>query len=120
MEPAVVITGDPDRLRQLTERLLGLLRGPSGPDPARDSIRLRRTGGAAELVVTSSRHLAHIAGTGDGFSSANTTGTGDADTRVSIGLILARIITERHGGTLTVTDQPDGSTLTVRLPATTR
>ncbi|WP_344646855.1 PAS domain-containing protein [Cryptosporangium japonicum] len=113
LEPAIGVHGDPDRLRQLADKLLTLaLDGSEMP-----MVTLRRLGDNAELTVGSRRRLTLSA---DGFSRANTTGTGDADTRTGIALVLARVVAERHGGTLTVTEQPGGSTFVVLLPLAER
>ncbi|MFG1928615.1 GAF domain-containing protein [Cryptosporangium sp. NPDC048952] len=117
IEAGVLISGDPDRLRQLAAKLLTITTAAPLTDPAEPQVVLRQTAEMAELVLLSGRRIAlrH-----DGFSPANTTGTGDTDTRIGVGLVLARIVAERHGGTFEITDRADGSAVTVRLPALVR
>ncbi|GAA0220548.1 sensor histidine kinase [Cryptosporangium japonicum] len=114
--PPLVVRGDPGRLRQLTDNLAALAVDRSDPRGPAPSFTLRPSDDTAELRVTTSRRLTPRSGS---YSPANATGTGDANTRTGVALVLTRLIAERHGGTLKVTDQSDGSTITVRLPVAT-
>ncbi|MFI5907490.1 PAS domain-containing protein [Dactylosporangium sp. NPDC051541] len=106
---AVRVPGDPDRLRQLAARLIAHAIGRS-PDGGAVRIALDTADGVARLTVRDDGAPAR----GDvfeRFSAANTTGIGDSTGGVS--LAIARIIIERHRGTITV---DAGNTVTVRLP----
>jgi signal transduction histidine kinase len=115
LAPSIEVTGDPGRLRQLADKLLAIAIDASPAAPHRPQVSLQQAEDMAELVVTSGHRLAPRQAN-ERFSAANTTGTGDTGTRIGIGLVLARIITERHGGTLEVTDHTSGSAIRVRLP----
>ena len=61
-----------------------------------------------EPVMTASRRLAALPGPDDGPYRRS----------VGLSVLLARAIATSHGGTLTMTQQPDGEVaITVRLPA---
>lgn len=120
LRPDVHVPGDPDRLRALADALLVT------------AIAIDRDGGALQVSLTVSKDTAHLtvsinaaidhaADPFDRFSPANSTGTGHgADaTTPALGLALARVIAERHGGTLTLTDHPRTASATVRLPLST-
>jgi len=118
IEPLVHVVGDRDRLRALADALLANAIAADG-DGGSLHVALEISGGTAHLTVTHN-------GPGPAsdpfgrFSPANTTGTGHTDATPTLGLALARVITERHGGTLTLTEHTDAITIAVRLPLTTR
>ncbi|GAA3382655.1 PAS domain-containing protein [Cryptosporangium minutisporangium] len=109
----VCVLGDPDRLHELVDKLLTDAVGaaPPGEDV---HLRLAQDAHAAQLTITRPGQPPTDAEF-QPFSQANRSGTGD--TSPGMNLVLARVIAERHGGTLGV-DGTDGSTtLTVRLPS---
>ncbi|WP_433828505.1 response regulator [Actinoplanes sp. CA-015351] len=119
LRPHVTVTGDPDRLRQLADRLITYAIGAT-PAGGHVAVALDLVDGAAELTVTHPRRSDDDpVDLYQRLSDTNTTGlpaTGGATT-----LALARIITELHHGTITVhPDQGGTTTITVRLPATDR
>jgi two-component system sensor histidine kinase BaeS len=114
LEPGVRTTGDPDRLRQLIGKLLDTAIAANRGGGTVD-VRLDAEGGAVRLTVSSPAAIGPPSDTFGRFSQANATGTGD--TNAGVGLVLCRLIVERHGGGLSLTDDGlGGSTLTVRLP----
>jgi PAS domain S-box-containing protein len=114
LEPGVRTTGDPDRLRQLIGKLLDTAIA-ANPGGGTVDVRLDAEGGAVRLTVSSPAAIGPPSDTFGRFSQANATGTGD--TNAGVGLVLCRLIVERHGGGLSLTDDGlGGSTLTVRLP----
>ncbi|MFG1928685.1 PAS domain-containing protein [Cryptosporangium sp. NPDC048952] len=116
IRPDVTVTGDPDRLRQLADTLLAtaITASASGGDL---QAALEQADGAVQLTITAPAHI----DSGKAFrrfSEANTSGTGDTATP-GMSLLLCRVIAERHGGTLTLTDDAESTTVTVRLPQPT-
>ncbi|WP_433064536.1 PAS domain-containing protein [Dactylosporangium sp. CS-033363] len=112
----VRVPGDPARLRQLAARLLTHAIG-AGHYGSEVRVELGVTDGAAQLAVTGTGALAGGADVFQRFSSANTTGVGD--TATGVGLAIARIIAERHRGTIAIAEHhhsPVTTTVTVRLP----
>ncbi|WP_433222849.1 PAS domain-containing protein [Dactylosporangium sp. CS-047395] len=112
----VRVPGDAGRLRQLAARLITHAIGYS-PYGGEVRVELSVTDGAAQLAVTGTGTLSGSDEVFQRFSSANTTGVGD--TATGVGLAVARIITERHRGTIGIAEHhhsATGTTVTVRLP----
>ncbi|WIM92673.1 response regulator [Actinoplanes oblitus] len=115
LHPRVTVTGDPGRLRQLTDRLIthAITASPAG---GHIHVTLGLVDGAAALTITHPRRDDDPVDLYQRLSDTNTTGlatTGGAST-----LALTRIIAELHHGTITVhPDQSGTATITVRLPA---
>jgi signal transduction histidine kinase len=114
--PALTLLADPDQLEQL---LINLLR--NAIDAALE------TGGAVRVGWTVADHQVAIAVDDEGpgiQSTANlfvpffTTKSGGS----GIGLVLARQIAEAHGGTVTLSNRPDGrgARAVLRLPVAVR
>ena len=116
----LVVTGDPDRLRQVVDNLLDNAVKFS-PDNATVTLALARDGAAAVLTVTDNGigipideqpHLFRRL-----YRASNARHTGIPGT--GLGLALTRAIVERHHGAITLEAQPStGTTVTVRLPIT--
>jgi signal transduction histidine kinase/CheY-like chemotaxis protein len=114
----LTVPGDPERLRQVTDALLGNAVKFSHPDST-VAVTVAEDGPAAELTV---------ADTGVGIPAAeqirlfrrlyrggNARHTGIPG--AGLGLALARVVVERHHGTITLaSDESAGTTVTVRLP----
>ncbi|HKG55898.1 MAG TPA: HAMP domain-containing sensor histidine kinase [Candidatus Limnocylindrales bacterium] len=116
-EPAP-LTGDPTRLRQLVTILVdnAIRHGPVGTTT---SVRVRRDGGGAQLVVEDE---------GAGISAADAPRIFDRFWRApgappggtGLGLSIAAWIVERHGGRIAYQRRtPAGSRFVVTLPGTT-
>jgi signal transduction histidine kinase len=114
----LVVPGDPYRLRQVVDNLLGNAVKYS-PDGGRITVTLARTGAVATLSV---------ADTGMGIAPAErekmfsrlyraTEVREKAIPGTGLGLALSRAVVERHHGTITLEphDGP-GTTVTLRLP----
>ncbi|MFG1927951.1 ATP-binding protein [Cryptosporangium sp. NPDC048952] len=111
------VRGDPARLRQLVDQLLSnaVKYSPDGGDVL---VCLERQGERAELTVTDA---------GIGIPEAerpqlferffrSTAGTDRGLTGTGLGLPLAKAITDRHGGTITVRHGHPGTTVVVTVP----
>ena len=117
LEPCVV-SGDPDRLRQLLVILLDNAVKYTPPG-GRVALRLRREGDTAVITVSdtgvgiSPDHLPHVFERFyrvDPGRSRDPGGTG-------LGLPIARWIVEQHAGSIELNSRPDeGTTAVVRLP----
>jgi len=118
---SMIVPGDPLRLRQVIENLLGnAIKHSPGRTPILVMLGEHQRG--AEGLATVS-----IKDSGPGIDPAVlprlferfTTGPGSSG--LGLGLYIARGITEAHGGTLTVESTPGlGTTFTVALPLMTR
>ena len=111
----VTVTGDPGRLRQLTDTLLATAIDSAVHSGVLDVV-LDRADGATRLAVTTPAHIDSEKAFRR-FSEANTSGTGDTVAAPGMSLLLCRVIAERHGGTLSLADDPDSTTITIRLPS---
>jgi signal transduction histidine kinase len=114
----LAVPGDPERLRQVADALLGNAVKFSHPDST-VTVAVSDDGEAAELAVTD---------TGVGIPAAeqvrlfrrlyrggNARHTGIPG--AGLGLALSRVVVERHHGTITLaSDESSGTTVTVRLP----
>lgn len=119
-DPAVGrVSGDPDRLRQIVENLLGNAIKFTSAN-GRVEVRLARAGASIELSVSdtgrgiSAELLPHV------FERYRQDG-GMASTRaggLGLGLALVRHLVELHGGTVRAesSGQGHGATITVTLP----
>jgi PAS domain S-box-containing protein len=116
-----LVTGDMQRLGQVLENLLGnaIKYSPNGEPVA---VRVRRRNGEIEIAVRDRgigipqaelTNLFSRFARGSNARRLGITGTG-------FGLYLARLIVEKHGGTIGVESaEGKGSTFIVRLPAAT-
>jgi signal transduction histidine kinase len=118
----LVLPGDGRRLRQIVDNLLGNAVKYS-PDGGRVSVALRETGRFAELVISDTglgvrpeereKLFARLYRSSMVRDKA-IPGTG-------LGLALSRAVVHRHHGTIELSDHDGpGTTVTVRLPLTTR
>lgn len=117
LEPAVV-SGDPDRLKQLVLILLDNAIKYT-PDGGRVTLELGHTSTTAELMVCDTgigiapEDLPHVF---DRFYRADPARSRDPG-GTGLGLSIARWIVEQHGGQITLTSQPGkGTTVRVCLP----
>jgi signal transduction histidine kinase len=114
---AVVVRGDPERLRQIFGNLID------------NAVKYSPAGELVEVRVTQSNGavLVSVRDRGPGIKAADQqlifekfgrVGGGDAKPGSGLGLFIARSIAETHGGTVAVSSAPGhGSTFTVELPA---
>jgi signal transduction histidine kinase len=114
---AVVVRGDPERLRQIFGNLID------------NAVKYSPAGELVEVRVTQSNGavLVSVRDRGPGIKAADQqlifekfgrVGGGDAKPGSGLGLFIARSIAETHGGTVAVSSAPGrGSTFTVKLPA---
>ncbi|MBV9279670.1 MAG: PAS domain S-box protein, partial [Chloroflexi bacterium] len=114
----LTVDGDRDRLQQV---LLNLLTNTiaHAPESKRVDVRVRRSGGEAEVVVQDY---------GPGIPQADLpnlfsryfSGSGlehDGDSGLGLGLFITDQLVRAHGGTIRADSQPgEGATFTVRLP----
>jgi signal transduction histidine kinase len=110
---ALVVEGDPVRLRQALDNLIAnaLVHGGAGV-----TVRVAGSDGAVRIAVSDA---------GPGMSRSEQDRIFELGVRLSgetpgsgLGLALARAIVEAHGGTITVDSAPgSGSTFTIALPA---
>ncbi|GAB1641856.1 ATP-binding protein [Krasilnikovia sp. MM14-A1259] len=119
---ALVLPGDPVRLRQVVDHLLGNAVKYS-PDGGQVSVQLSVTGGAAELTVSD---------TGIGVTEDERERLFDRMYRsnrarnraipgTGLGLSVTRAIVQRHHGTIELADhEGPGTTVVVRLPLAAR
>lgn len=112
----VVGEWDADRLGQVLANLLGNA-VKYAPDGGEIAVRVARDGGFAAISVRDEgpgidpEHLPRLF---DRFYRAQSQGAGG----LGLGLYIARMIVEAHGGTIHAASEPGrGSTFTVRLPA---
>jgi two-component system OmpR family sensor kinase len=114
----LVITADPNRVRQALENLLAnaLKHSPQGA-PVTITVERRKRARAAWAIVT-------VADRGPGIPPDvlprlfDRFAAGSGSTGLGLGLYLARRIAEVHGGTLTVDSRPGkGATFHLALPA---
>src|SRR5687768_1277256 len=111
------IVGDPDRIEQAIENLVGnALRHT--PEGGTIMLRATQTDGVATLSISDSgagiahEHLPHVFERFykvDASRAAESTGSG-------LGLSITKAIIERHGGTIRVTSEPGRTTFTILLP----
>lgn len=111
------VVGDPDRIEQAIENLVGnaLRHSPSGgtitlsalQSDAGITLSVSDTGGGI-----APEHLPHVFERfykADAARAADSTGSG-------LGLSITRAIVERHGGTIRASSQPGRTTFTILLP----
>jgi dedicated sortase system histidine kinase len=110
------VEGSPDLFAQLLDKLVANAADFSRPgSPVR--IELARAGSAAQLVVVNAGPPLPAEVQGRLFESmisARTERAGD-EPHLGLGLYIARLIAEFHGGTITAANLPDGSGVSVRL-----
>ena len=112
--PGLVVDGDPQRLRQALDNLIGNARGHS-PENARIVVSGRADGERVLLTVEDS---------GDGIDPADQTRMFEAGVRLTdarpgsgLGLAIVRAVAEAHGGTVEVDSAPgQGAAFTLVLP----
>ncbi len=117
LEPAM-ITGDPDRIKQLVLILLDNAIKYT-PEGGRVTLELQRTGASAEILVRDTgigiapEDLPHVF---DRFYRADPARSRDPGGS-GLGLAIARWIAEQHGGQITIESSLGlGTTVSVRLP----
>jgi signal transduction histidine kinase len=116
--PGVTVTGDPDRLRQVVDHLVGNAVKYTA-DGAPVSVRLDVADDAAVLTIADAgigipadeqSHLFRRLYRASNARHSGIPGSG-------LGLAFSRTVVERHRGSITVTPgQPAGTTVVVRLP----
>ena len=119
LEPGVMLTGDPDRLQQVTWNLVSNAIKFT-PREGRVEVRLRRAAGQAELTVEDNGQgilggfLPYVF---ERFQQADTTAT-RAHGGLGLGLSIVRHLVELHGGTVSAASAGPGAgaTFTVLLP----
>jgi signal transduction histidine kinase len=103
---------DPERIQQV---FINLLDNAVRHSPASGRVRMRIAASAGIATV-------HIEDDGSGFSKRAAAALGtpfapDADGRVGLGLSIARLLVEAHGGSLQLASRPRrGGHLEIRLP----
>ena len=119
---AVVVDGDPQRLRQVVDNLLRNVRAHTPPGSAA-RLDVHREGAFAVLRVVDSgpgldpQHLQHVFDRFWRRDESRTRSTGGS----GLGLAIVRALVEAHHGTVTAGNRDDGATgavFTVRLHAT--
>jgi signal transduction histidine kinase/PAS domain-containing protein len=115
----LAVPGDPERLRQVADALLGNAVKFSHPDSTVTVALISDDGEAAELTVADTGVGIPVAEQVRLFrrlyrgGNARHTGIPGA----GLGLALSRVVVERHHGTITLaSDESSGTTVTVRLP----
>jgi two-component system OmpR family sensor kinase len=113
------VVGDPDRIEQAIENLVGNARRHTPPGGT-ITLRATQSDGIATISVSDSgsgiaaNHLPHVFERFykvDPARASESTGSG-------LGLSITKAIVERHGGTINVTSEPGRTTFTIRLPQT--
>lgn len=120
VEPGVHVMGDPEQLARLTKTLVDNACKYASKD-SQVTVTLSRHNGTAQLSVNNlgepipEEDLPHVFDRFYRSDKARTRQTGG----FGLGLAIARGIAEGHGGKISVTStQQDGTTFSVRLPAT--
>ncbi len=120
VEPDVHVMGDPEQLARLTKTLVDNACKYANKD-SQVTVALSRHNGTAQLSVNNlgepipEEDLPHVFDRFYRSDKARTRQTGG----FGLGLAIARGIAEGHGGKISVTStQQDGTTFSVRLPAT--
>jgi signal transduction histidine kinase len=119
-EKDVFIHGDPDRIRQMLDKLI------------ENSVAFHRSGTAIELHLSNEKnhHLVQIINKGPSIpedmreqifnSMVSLRGKKDGRPHLGLGLYIVRAIAEHHGGTITASNlagEEEGVCFSIRLPA---
>ena len=117
------VCGSPDALMQLLDKLVQNATDfalPASPI----EIRIDRDGNAVMLTVANRGPTIAEERRRDLFNAlvSSRAGSGAADMHLGLGLYIARLVAEHHGGRIQADNLPDGVAMCVRLPlhATTR
>jgi dedicated sortase system histidine kinase len=112
----VTVEGSPDLAAQLLDKLVGNAADfASSGTPIR--LSLDHAHGMARLAVANQGPHLPAALAGKLFESMITARSGGSGPHLGLGLYVARLIAEFHGGTIAAKDTADGVVVTVTLPS---